>query len=360
MNLKPALIAIVSLLLSACAQQVDLSYFEGDPRKCFNRQKHQNIMIVDAHHHFRPYGGPARDYQQMLSDIRKAGVLFVTGYGIGQTLPQNSQCRYPANCPNTPIKPNIDNDIANANNQQKWPSEQPIVNLSMSFFDLNQPKNIKKRIQQLRQQYPGQFNWAGEVNLVKQALFRHGHQIPNLQTIKHWQPFMDLLADENIPIAIHSDIGNDHQATQYLSLFDNVLNHYPNNIIVWLHMGISKEQLTLPVSQHIDILRQRLIAHPNLYLDLSWRILQENYFNSDENRQLYVDLIHQFPDRFITGSDIVTSKSTNYKDYKGTLRRNSALFPLLNDNAYRSIVLGQNYFKLAQMANVAPMVCITN
>lgn len=316
-------------------------------------------MIVDAHHHFRPYGGPAKDYQQLLHDIQKAGVLFVNGYGIGQTLPTDSQCHYPANCPNTPITPSLTNDIANANNQIKWPSEQLVVNLSMSFFNLNQPQNIKKQIRELRQRYPKKFNWAGEVNLVKQALFSHGHQIPSKQTIKNWQPFMDLLASENIPIAIHSDIGNDSQATQYLPLFDDVLARFPDNKIVWLHMGISKEQLKLPIKKHIAILHQRLAKHNNLYIDLSWRILQENYFNSTKNRQLYVDLIHQFPDRFITGSDIVATKSTQYKHYKGTIAKNSALFPLLNDSAYRLIVLGENYFKLAQMAYVAPMVCRT-
>lgn len=227
----------------------------------------------------------------------------------------------------------------------------------MSFFDLNQPKNIKKRIQALRQNYPGQFNWAGEVNLVKQALFSHGHQVPDIKTINDWRPFMALLASHKIPLAIHSDIGNDSQATQYLPLFDEVLTRYPNNIVIWLHMGISKEQLNLPIKQHIEILRRRLSTYPKLYIDLSWQILQENYFNSDKNRQLYVDLIHQFPDRFITGSDIVTSKQTKYTHYKGTLFKNSALFPLLNDNAFRLVFLGRNYFKLAKLPYVAPMVC---
>ena len=316
-------------------------------------------MIVDAHHHFRPYGGPARDYEQLIKDIRKAGVLFVMGYGIGQTLPPKSQCHFPANCPKTPITPNLSNDIANAKNQLKWPSKQPIVNLSMSFFNLNEPQNVKEQIIELRQKYPSQFNWAGEVNLVKQALFSHFHRVPIKKTIEQWQPFMDYLANNNIPIAIHSDIGNDNNQTQYLPLFDHVLSRFPNNKIIWLHMGISKEQLNLPVTQHIEIIGKRLQKHPKLYVDLSWKILQENYFNSDKNRQLYVNLIHQFSDRFITGSDIVASNTTSYNRYLGTLQDNSALFERLNNTAFRMIVLGQNYFNLAQLPNVAPMVCRT-
>lgn len=349
----------MTITLSACTHKVDLSYFQGNPNKCFDRQKHSNIMIVDAHHHFRPYGGPVKDHQQLLKDIRKAGVLFVMGYGIGQTLPEKSQCHFPANCPTTPITPNLSNDIANAKNQLKWPSTNPIVNLSMSFFDLNQPHNIKKQMLELRQRYPNQFNWAGEVNLVKQALFSHGHTIPSKKTINRWQPFMDFLAENNMPIAIHADIGNDNGQTKYLPLFDHVLSRFPSNKIIWLHMGISKEQLSLPVKQHIEIISQRLKKHPNLHIDLSWKILQENYFNSDKKRQLYIDLLNQFPDRFITGSDIVASKKTSYNRYLSTLKGNSALFAHLNNNAFRMIFLGQNYFNLAQMPNVAPMVCRT-
>ena len=348
------------LLVTACQNQVDLSYFEPNNQQCFDRNTHGNMMIVDSHHHFRPFGGEALDYQQLIEDISKSGVLFVNGYGIGQTLPQDGPCQFPSKCPTTPIKPTMNSDLDNINNQQQWPTNDIVVNIAMTFFDLNNPEPIKGQIEQLQRQYPNQFRWAGEVNLVKQALFSHGHRPTTKANIIKWQPFMDLLKAQNIPLALHADIGNDKQPTEYLALFDEVLNRYPDNRIVWLHMGISKEQLNLDNKQHIAILSQRLSQYPNLYIDISWRILQDHYFNTEQKRQDYVELLHQFPTRFITGSDFVANKNSKYRHYKRTLSANSGLFPLLNDNAYRQIVLGQNYFKLAQMPYVAPKVCVTN
>ena len=358
MTYQHLLILGVLSLIGGCQNQVDLRYFQPNNTLCYDRQQHNNLMIVDSHHHFRPYGGQALDYQKLIKDINKAGVLFVNGYGIGQTLDKNSQCDFPSKCPEVTIKPTLTNDIANAENRQKWPSDSPIVNLSMSFLDLNKPEIIKQQIEQLQQQYPGVFNWAGEVNLVKQALFSHGHRPTAKEKILKWQPFMELLRKQNIPIAIHADIGNDKEPLKYLPLFDHVLKTYPKNRIIWLHMGVSKEQIQLDPARHIDILTQRLSHYPHLYVDLSWRILHQNYFNTEQKQQQYLDLFHRFPQRFITGSDIVAHKNTSFSHYKNALLGNSSIFSHLNDNAYRLIFLGQNYFKLAQMPYVAPKVCV--
>lgn len=63
----------------------------------------------------------------------------------------------------------------------------------------------------LEREYPGLFRWMGEVNLAKQALYNNAHAAVSRETIRRWQPFMAELRERDIPIAIHSDLGNDAQ-----------------------------------------------------------------------------------------------------------------------------------------------------
>ena len=49
---------------------------------------------VDAHLHFRPFGGHALPFEEVVSYLEKTGVRFVNIYGIGQMLPVSSTCTY--------------------------------------------------------------------------------------------------------------------------------------------------------------------------------------------------------------------------------------------------------------------------
>ena len=109
---------LVIALLAACTSSRELSRFSKDnsEKACYNRTLEPHTMVVDSHVHFRPFGNNPLDYQKLLSYFERAGVLFVNAYGIGQTLPQQGDCLYPANCPSTPVTPNIANDIINMQN----------------------------------------------------------------------------------------------------------------------------------------------------------------------------------------------------------------------------------------------------
>ena len=49
------------------------------------------------------------------------------------------------------------------------------------------------------------------------------------------------LRARGIPLALHADLGNDAAPTRYLPLMEEVLCLYPENVIVWVHMGLSRE-----------------------------------------------------------------------------------------------------------------------
>lgn len=201
------------------------------------------------------------------------------------------------------------------------------------------------------------FRWMGEVNLAKQALYNNGHSAVPIQAIASWQPFMAQLQKRNIPIAIHSDLGNDKEPMKYVPLMEEVLRRYPNNRIVWMHLGLSKELTVIDARQHIALLESYLRRYPNLSYDISWRVLYDQVFKDPGKRDLYVAFMNRWPKRFIPGTDFVAAAGKTEQVYREELAVTSSILAKVNNEAYRGIALGQNYFDLAGLDAVAPQVC---
>ena len=287
---------------------MSLKDFTEHSTTCYDRVATDEWPVVDAHLHARPFGGPPVPFDQLIERLRRAGILFANLYGIGQRLPISSNCTYYLDCPGTPIRPSLKNDFFNAqsilDNYDTLSSNPlgPVLTPSISFFDLHADAadNLKK-LKLLQQEFPGMFRWAGEINVVKQALWKNDQGLPvDVSSIKSWQPLMDELQRQDIPMALHSDLGNQSSGLMFLNLMDEILKLYPKNKIVWVHMaGLSKQldpklaliQLPLlaplTIQHHVQLIEDRLEKHPNLFIDLSWDVLyDEIYDNASEEPQV--------------------------------------------------------------------------
>jgi hypothetical protein len=324
---------------------------------CFDRSKRPPLAVVDTHLHVRPFGGPPIPFQELMKILRQNGVLFANLYGIGQRLPVQSPCTYYLNCPGEPALPSLKSDFNNAENSlDHKPGDMKLV-LSMTFPDLSKPDEVLPKMAVLDKEYPDMFRWMGEVNLVKQALFNNGHQAVPAETIASWQPFMEQLQKRNIPIAIHSDLGNDKEPRKYIPLMDEVLRRYPNNRIVWMHLGLSKELTSVDPRDHIQLLESYLRRYPNLSYDISWRVLYDQVFKDPAKRDLYVAFMNRWPNRFIPGTDFVAAAGKTEQVYREELAVTSSILARVNNEAYRRIALGQNFFDLAGLDAVSPPIC---
>ena len=273
--------------------------------------------------------------------------------------------------------------------------ESPIVTLSMSFFDLHHPETILPNMKLLQNEFPGMFRWAGEINLVKQALWKNdqGKPVP-IDSIPKWAPFMKELQNQDIPMAIHMDLGNDVDGLKFLPLMDKVLSTYPDNKIIWVHLaGLSKElapklallQAPVSIQDHVKVIQKRLDKYPNLFIDLSWDVLFDNIYQDKAEEKPYIDLINTYPTRFLSGSDHVAAESKTEATYSqvlgvlawamfgriefnmthwsparllvlldvclsgSELGKTNAIYHELSDEAFQNIALGGTYFKLAHL-----------
>ncbi len=353
-------IALTSLGLSfGCATMIqrDLPSFQSKNKnkKCYNRKKEPYTFITDTHAHFRPFGGAAIPFKKLNEYFKKTGVLFVNVYGIGQSLPTHSSCTYYLDCPGEPVIPSIKNDFVNAANYIEFQPKDVHLTLSMTFLDLAHPENITQLIALYDKEYPKVFKWMGEVNLNKQALLNNHHQPASKKHIEQWKDFMTILRNRDIPITIHSDLGDSRAPTKFVHFMEHVLTLYPDNKILWAHMGLSKELKTMDPLQHIQIMESFLNRFPNLMLDISWRILEDNHFS--KNRNAYVSFLNKYSQRILPGTDFVASEKKSFDLYKTELEVTSKVNKYLNDEAFQNIALGNNYFRLLGLNYQAPPIC---
>jgi len=330
---------------------------DAEARACFARGAQPVTTVVDTHLHFRPFGGPSLPFAEVIGYLEQTGVRFVNIYGIGQMLPITSSCTYYLDCPGTPVTPTLKNDFANALSYLAEGTSSVHATLSMTFPDLASPATVLAGMRLLDREFPGLFNWMGEVNLVKQALYGNGHEPVPLEKIREWEPFMAELRARDMPIAIHSDLGNDEEPTRYLAWIEELLKSYPDNRVVWMHLGLSKELVDISADAHINILTSLLDRYPKLMVDISWRVLEDNIFSDADKRARYVPFLNAYSDRVLPGTDFVASGNKSFDVYKEELEATSRIIGYLDDAAFRNIALGENYFRLLNLDEQAPPVC---
>ena len=342
---------------AAAGPGLTLATFGTDDALCYDRAVQPQTSVVDSHLHFRPFGGPAIPFEEVVQYLDETGVLFANVYGIGQMLPAASSCTYYLDCPGTAVTPTLKNDFVNAANYVTKAPDSLHLTLSMTFPDLSQPESVLSGMQLLEAEYPGVFGWMGEVNLAKQALFANGHEPVQAATISQWAPFMEELRTRGMPLAIHSDLGNDDDPTRYLPLLEEVLRLYPDNRIVWVHMGLSRELVDMDAARHVELLTSLLDRHANLMLDISWGVLDEHYFSNPEKQATYLQFLNAYSERILPGTDFLASRDKDVDVYRSELEATSRVNRLLNDTAFRNIALGENYFRLLGLDYEAPAVC---
>lgn len=334
----------------------DLASFRqpAEQQQCYDRSREPYTPVVDTHFHPRPFGGAAIPAPEMIDYFDQLGVRFVNYFGIGQVLELDSGCTYYLDCPGVKAIPSVKNDFVNGMDAVDFAHDNLHITLSMTFMDLAHPQDIAGIIDFYDREYPGMFTWAGELNVIKQALLNNAHEPATPDSIDAWAPFMKILRERGIPVTLHSDLGNNEEPTKFLFLMEHVLRQYPDNKIVWAHMGLSRELTRMSPDQHVAIMARLLDQYPHLMLDISWDALYNAYHQWGD---VFIPFFNQYSTRILPGSDFVAAGSKSFSQYAGELEVTSRALRVLDDNAFRNIALGENYFRLLSLDYHAPPIC---
>ncbi len=365
-QLKRGLIGVpLVAYLSGCAMMPSLggsasdrslaSYaLPSEEQQCYDRSKEPYTPVVDTHFHPRPFGGAAIPPEELYSYFDRLGVRFVNYFGIGQVLELDSGCTYYLDCPGVAAQPSIKNDFVNGMETVAYPHDNLHITLSMTFMDLAHPEDITKMIALYDKEYPGMFSWSGELNVMKQALVGNLHEPSTKASIDGWAPFMKVLRERNIPVTLHSDLGSDAEPTKHLHLMEYILKKYPDNKIVWAHMGLSKELQNMDPQQHVAIMKRLMDKYPLLMVDISWDVLYNAYH---EWGSVFIPFFNEYSTRILPGSDFVAASTKSFDQYAKELEITSRALRAMDDNAFRNVALGENYFRLMGLDYHAPLIC---
>ena len=107
-------------------------------------------------------------------------------------------------------------------------------------------------------------------------------------------------------------------------------------------------------AQHIRIMKEALDKSSNLMLDISWDVLYNAYH---EYGAQFLAFFNEYPDRILPGTDFVAAANKSPDQYAKELEVTSRVGRVLNDEAFRKIMLGENYFRLLGLDYAAPPVC---
>lgn len=116
-------------------------------------------------------------------------------------------------------------------------------------------------------------------------------------------------AEYDLPVLIHSNITSKQERNPlYQAEFEEALSANPDVRFIWAHGGTSMEIFRSQGKMDflLPAMEQLLGKYPNLYIDLSWSVLNPYLLDKQGKPDpLWVDLVTRFPTRFMLGSDVV-------------------------------------------------------
>lgn len=170
-------------------------------------------------------------------------------------------------------------------------------------------KNAVSHIERMLDLYPGLWQGIGEVFTRHDDLTAlTSGDIPRANNEAMTRVY-HLAAERDLPVLLHSNITSKRERNPlYLAELEEPLRNHPHTRFIWAHAGTSME-----IHRHqtqmdflLPTLTRLLEAYPNLYVDLSWSVL-EPYLLDDHKRprKAWIELVRRFPERFMLGSDVV-------------------------------------------------------
>ena len=160
----------------------------------------------------------------------------------------------------------------------------------------------------------------GEISIEHLALPLMGPDHP-YEAVPGDHPLLFLLADvaaeNDVPIDLHFDVipedmslppplrspPNPAQLRQNISQFERLLAHNRKAKIVWAHVGQEPLHMRTP-----SLVRGLLSSHSNLYMNFRLQLSGPHPARALDNagklKPMWLQLINEFPDRFMLGSDV--------------------------------------------------------
>lgn len=184
-------------------------------------------------------------------------------------------------------------------------------------------RNAIDHVRRMVRAFPGLWEGIGEVMLRHDdvtALTKA--ETPRADHVA-MAPIYEFAAEHSLPVWLHSNVtAPQSPGTRYLKELQTALRTYPRTKFVWCHAGhaprLSSPELAATIRKVLD-------EHKNLWIDLSWLVIELEIWPMIDKRGQWVKLMSDHPDRFLVGSDVVG----DYSSYEHSWTKFERLLKLL-------------------------------
>ncbi|WP_199711741.1 amidohydrolase family protein [Alginatibacterium sediminis] len=179
--------------------------------------------------------------------------------------------------------------------------------------------NAVNHVELMLELYPGLWQGIGEVITRHDDLTALTYGETATADHEALRAVFDLAAKHRMPVNIHSNLTSSRiHEPQYLSEMERALQRHPQTIFIWAHAGTSAAVNRGVILDDLDKLLARLLnQYPNLYIDLSWSVLDDYILDSKGRpKNEWLKLINAYPHRFVLGSDLVGNFSNIGKELR--------------------------------------------
>ena len=172
-------------------------------------------------------------------------------------------------------------------------------------------KNAAEQIEKLLRLYPGAWQGIGEILTRHDDLTALTQDEPARANSEAMHRIYRLAARHHLPVLLHSNITSKRERNPlYLEELQEALSKHPNTNIIWAHAGTSKtlHRYQGKMDFLLPTVKALLAEHDNLYIDLSWTVLQPYLLNEKKQPDpQWLELVKTYPTRFLIGSDVLGS-----------------------------------------------------
>jgi hypothetical protein len=192
-------------------------------------------------------------------------------------------------------------------------------------------RNAVDHVERMLALYPNFWQGIGEIFLRHDDLTALTYGDTPRATSIAFGRLLDLAAARGLPVLVHSDIGPAwREQPDFLGEMESALRTHPRTRVIWAHAGISRR---IVIPNHTGIVSRMLGQYPNLTIDLSWVIFEQELAPGGVLDRRWVSLIEKYPGRFVIGSDTVGV----FDQYKPTLQRYYLLLDALQPATARKV-----------------------
>ncbi len=196
--------------------------------------------------------------------------------------------------------------------------------------------------------FPGVFSGIGEFSIKKEVVSSKiaggaaNIEDPALGRI------LDFAAETGLVALLHCDldamISHNSQRPTYLQALRDLFRRHPKTTIIWAHTGLGR-YVKARVG-HTDQLASLLSSHPNLFVDISWDVVAQQFLRGGKLKPEWKRFLERHSERILFGSDVV---APTFAKYDKLLLLYNSIWRELSEKAVKNIIYG-NYVKLFDRA----------